>query len=86
MKYINLNQISKVISDKMKQNRKRILIDHQLEKCANIECNLGIDSTRRERLQAAWKQRELLKAVKTIDNEFWILILKNFIFIRHMFI
>lgn len=71
---VSPSTIEILVSDKLKKNRKRVLIDSELEKCAKIACNLGIDSTRKERLTEEWKQRAHIKNIKKIDNEFFVII------------
>ena len=46
-------------------------IDLRLKKIAAIEANLGLDSTKRERTNAKYKQNKFLLEIKEIDVEFY---------------
>ena len=70
-----------VTTDELSQNEKRKLfgsyntnkqtkakIDALMKAMANIECNLGIDSTDKERAKAKQEQLILLSKIKELDE------------------
>ena len=70
-----------VTTDELSQNEKRKLfgsyntnkqtkakIDALMKAMANIECNLGIDSTNEERAKAKQEQLILLSKIKELDE------------------
>lgn len=56
------------------KNYKRILIDSVLEAMAAIECNLGSDTTKPDKIRAAWTQRKHIKNINKINPKYFIII------------
>jgi hypothetical protein len=59
--------IDKILNYKTYSVRKKI--DALLEMDANIYCNLGIDSTKTERLEAKKQSRAIYRAIKELDKD-----------------
>lgn len=52
----------------------RKMIDRWLKKNAQIECSLGLDSTKKEFAAAKIRQDRLFKKIKGLDEEFYSII------------
>jgi len=59
--------IDKILNYKTYSIKRKI--DSLLEMDANIYCNLGIDSTKTERLQAKKLSKQIYRAIKTLDSQ-----------------
>lgn len=59
--------IDKILNYKTYSIKRKI--DALLEMDANIYCNLGIDSTRSERLEAKKQSKSIYRAIKTLDPQ-----------------
>lgn len=58
--------IDKILNYKTYSDRKKI--DALLELDATMYCNLGIDSTKTERLETKKQSRAIYRAIKTLDK------------------